>query len=90
MYNPDVFISHFDKLLLKKSALVGRRLSLRDVAAGAKISLVTVHKASRGPLDTLSLASVKSLCAYFEVKRLTDLIEWQPDPPTDEKADKAE
>lgn len=85
MYNTTVFVSHFQKLVLRKSAQVGRRLSLRDIAEDSRISLATIQKANAGKMDQISMPTVAALCTYFKLKRITDLVEWVPDPDTEDE-----
>ena len=77
-YNPRVFTSFFDDLRRKKAFVEGRDISLRMVARESGVSLSTVQRIKRGELSKLNLATVDTLCGYFGVKSLTELLEYVP------------
>ena len=83
MYNPSVFKSHFDDLRRKKAYEEKRNLPLRAVAEESGLALSTVQRIKAGNMEKVYLSTLDTLCRYFQVKNLSELIEYVPDekPP---------
>lgn len=79
MYNSCVFVTHFKQLKRKRELAENRDIDLEEIAKETGLSYSTISRFSNNP-NTANLATVGPLCDYFNVRTLTDLIEWKPDP----------
>lgn len=77
--------SHFDDLRRRKAYREGRDLTLRTVAAESGLALTTITKVKRGDLSKLHVSTLETLCVYFDVKSISDLIEYVKDAPATER-----
>lgn len=78
-YNPSMFKSNFDELRRRKSYIEKRDLPLRVIAEEAGLSFATVQRVNKGDIGNMSLSTLDSLCRFFGVKSLSELVEYAPD-----------
>lgn len=92
MYTFSMLTSRFDDLRRRKAYREGRDLTLRTVAAESGLALTTIIKVKRGDLSKLHVSTLESLCDYFDVKSIADLVEYtrtpqEPPSSVNERAD---
>ena len=68
--------SHFQDLRRRKAFQEGRNLPLRTIADETKLSLTTVQRISSGDMKGIRLTTLDTLCDYFGVESLSDLVEY--------------
>ncbi len=68
--------SHFQDLRRRKAFEEQRDLPLRTIASETGLALATIHRVSSGKIDGVRLATLDTLCAYFSVSSISDLIEY--------------
>lgn len=78
---PTMLVSKFNDLRRRKGLQEGRDISTRAVATETGLSLTTVQRASGKNIQNLHVHTLEKLCAYFEVKSLSELVEYVPDKP---------
>jgi DNA-binding Xre family transcriptional regulator len=84
-YTFGMLVFKFDELRRRKSYTERRDLPLRTIAEETGLSLNTVARLSKpGAVPSrLDTDTLDILCAYFNVKSIVELLEFQPDsPPT--------
>jgi DNA-binding Xre family transcriptional regulator len=87
MYNqPVMLVSRFDELRRHKSYVEKRDLPLRTIAKEAKLSLTTVNRVSRGDVLKVNVSTLESLCKFFQVKTISELVEYIPEAENETEA----
>ena len=71
--------SYFDDLRRKKEFLEKRDLSIRNIAEETGLSQGAILRVKNVTMERLYLSTVWTLCRYFGVKSICDLIEFTPD-----------
>jgi len=71
--------SHFEDLRRHKEFRERRDLSIRTIAEETGLSQGAILRVKNVKMERVSLYTLKTLCRYFEVKSLCDLIEYVPD-----------
>ncbi len=77
--------SHFDRLRREKGLRENRDLSIRTVAAETGLSFNTIQRVRRQQLQRVYASTLDTLCRYFAVASLCDLVEYTPDPEPGEE-----
>lgn len=79
MYNAAIMlISKFGDLRRHKAYIEKRNLPLRKIAEETGLALGTIQRLNRGNVGTMSLATIETLCRYFKVASIADLVEYTP------------
>lgn len=78
-HNASMFVSHFEVLRRTKALKENRDISLRRVAAESGLSLATIQRVKSGNMERLYLSTLDTLCRYFAVKSVSELIEYRPE-----------
>lgn len=73
--------SRFDDLRRDKAYRERRSLPIRVIAAETGLALGTVHRISKGSMERVYISTLDTLCAYFGVKAISDVLEYVPDTP---------
>ena len=68
--------SHFQDLRRKKALEERRDISLRTVAKETGLALGTVQRVNSGHIDKVYLSTLETLCRYFGVQSISELIEY--------------
>jgi DNA-binding Xre family transcriptional regulator len=76
------FKTNVDKLILRKSAQVGKRLTHEDVSVATGLSVPTIGRWARSEVARLELKTIKRLCDYFECT-FEELVVFEPDDDYD-------
>lgn len=76
-----MLISKFDTLRRKKAYEEGRDLPLRTVSAETGLSFATLQRFSKSKISAVSGTTLEILCAYFDVKSISELVEYVKDAP---------
>lgn len=71
--------SHFEDLRRRKEYLERRDLPIRKISEETGLSQGAILRVKNVTMERISLSTLESLCRYFEVKSLSDLIEYVPD-----------
>ena len=74
--------SYFDDLRRKKEFLEKRDLSIRSIAEETGLSQGAILRVKNVTMERLYLSTVWTLCRYFGVKSICDLIEFTPEEMT--------
>ena len=78
--------SHFEGLRRLKEFREGRDLSIRTIAEETGLSQGAILRVKNVTMERISLTTLERLCRYFNVKSLSDLIEYGTDEkPGDKK-----
>lgn len=81
MYNqPAMIESRFKDLCRKKAYQEKRNITLKVVAEESGLALSTIQKVSKGDILKLHVITLNTLCGYFKVRSITELVEFSPDP----------
>lgn len=72
------FKTNVDKLIIRKSAQVGKRLTHEDVSVATGLSVPTIGRWARSEVARLELKTIKKLCDYFDCK-FEQLVEFDPE-----------
>jgi DNA-binding Xre family transcriptional regulator len=75
--------SHFEDLRRQKAYLEKRSLSLRTISAETGLSQGAILRVKNLKMERVYLSTLETLCRYFGVKSLSELIEFVPDSPSD-------
>jgi DNA-binding Xre family transcriptional regulator len=80
-----LIISHFANLRRKKEFLEKRELPIRMIAEETGLSQGSILRVKNVTMAGVSLSTLQTLCRYFKVSSLSELIEYAPDsaPITD-------
>ena len=70
--------SKFDRLRREKSARENRDLPLRKIAEETGLALGTVARLNQGKMERVYLSTLDTLCDYFTLKEIGELIEYVP------------
>ena len=81
-----LIVTHFDSLRRAKAARENRDLPLRTIAEETLLALSTVHRFKAGTLEGVRISTLETLCRYFGVKSIAELIEYQPEAAAPEIA----
>jgi len=73
-----VIRSFFDDLRRRKSYQEGRNLPIRTISEETGLSQGAILRLKNGNLARVSLSTLERICRYFEVKSLSELIEYMP------------
>ncbi len=68
--------SQFEDLRRKKALKERRDLSLRTIAKETGLALNTVQRVNNGNIDKVYLSTLNTLCAYFKVNSISELVEF--------------
>src|SRR6476659_8624121 len=71
--------SHFEQLRRQKAYLEKRDLSIRMIAEETGLSQGALLRVKNLKMERVYLSTLETLCRYFEVKSLSELIEFEPD-----------
>ena len=71
--------SHFEDLRRLKALRDRRALPLRTIVAETGLSMGSLLRIKNLKTDRISLATLVTLCRYFEVKSISELLEWDPE-----------
>lgn len=71
--------SHFDDLRRLKEFREKRDLSIRTISEETGLSQGAILRVKNLSLERVYFSTLETLCMYFEVKSLADLIEYVPD-----------
>jgi Predicted transcriptional regulator len=74
-----VIRSHFDDLRRLKEFREKRDLSIRTISEETGLSQGAILRVKNLSLQRVYFSTLETLCEYFEVKSLADLIEYVPD-----------
>lgn len=84
MYNQTaMLVSKFDDLRRHKAYVEKRDLTLRVIAKEANLSVTTVNRVSKGDIASVHVSTLESLCRFFQVKSIAELVEYKPEEPDD-------
>ena len=73
--------SHFEQLRRQKAYLEKRDLSIRMIAEETGLSQGALLRVKNLKMERVYLSTLETLCRYFGVKSLADLMEYVPDDP---------
>jgi DNA-binding Xre family transcriptional regulator len=73
--------SHFDDLRRFKEFREKRDLSVRTISEETGLSQGAILRVKNLSLERVYFSTLETLCKYFDVKSLSDLIEYVPDEP---------
>lgn len=71
--------SHFEDLRRRKEYLERRDLPIRKISEETGLSQGAILRVKNATMERISLSTLEALCRYFDVKSLSDLIEYEPD-----------
>ena len=71
--------SHFEDLRRLKEFREGRDLSIRTIAEETGLSQGAILRVKNVTMERISLTTLQRLCRYFNVKSLSDLLEYGSD-----------
>lgn len=71
--------SHFEDLRRHKAFLEHRDLPIRIIAEETGLSQGAILRVKNVTMERISLSTLERLCRYFNVKSLSELIEYVPD-----------
>ena len=74
-----MIVSHFEQLRRHKCYMEKRDLPVRTIAEETGLSQGAILRVKNVTMERISLSTLEALCRYFEVKSLSDLIEYMPD-----------
>jgi DNA-binding Xre family transcriptional regulator len=74
-----LIVTRFDELRRAKAARENRDLPLRTIAEETALALSTVHRFKSGQLEGVRISTLETLCRYFGVKSIAELIEYTPE-----------
>src|SRR5207247_1528796 len=75
-----LIVSHFEDLRRHKEYLEHRDLSIRKISEETGLSQGAILRVKNATMAMISLSTLESLCRYFSVKGLNELIEYVPGP----------
>jgi len=79
----------FDELIRKKEYEEGKDFPLRAIAAQTGLAIGTVQRLRKGDVSRVYLSTLDTLCAFFGVKEIGDVLEYVPGTEA-QKAEAAE
>jgi len=79
-----VIQSKVAELRRRKEYQEGRDLPLRTIAAETGLAIGTVQRLMKGDTERVYLSTLNTLCAYFKVSQISELIEYVPETATDQ------
>lgn len=71
--------SHFEDLRRRKAFLEKRHLTVRIMAEETGLSQGTILRVKNATMARVSVTTLETLCRYFGVQSLAELIEYAPD-----------
>ena len=71
--------SHFDDLRRRKEYRESRDLSIRTISQETGLSQGAILRVKNLKMERVYLSTLETLCHYFDVKTLAELIEYVPD-----------
>ena len=71
--------SHFEDLRRRKEYIERRDLPIRKISEETGLSQGAILRVKNATMERISLSTLETLCRYFDVKSLSDLIEYVPD-----------
>lgn len=77
--------SHFEDLCRHKAYVEKRKLPIRTISKETGLSQGAILRVKNLKLERVYLSTLETLCRYFAVKSLSELIEYVPD--TEEEND---
>ena len=77
--------SFFDDLRRHKAYREKRNLPIRTIAKETGLSQGAILRLKNSNFERVHLSTLERLCRYFEVKSLSELIEFRPDEKHSEK-----
>ena len=69
----------FDLLRRQKAARENRDISLRRVAQETGLAIATIQRLNKANSERIYLSTLDTLCRYFDVADLSELLEYAPD-----------
>lgn len=70
--------SSIEDLIREKEYKERRRLSLATIAGETGLAIGTVQKLKKGDVSRVYLSTLDTLCSYFGVKEIGELLEYVP------------
>jgi len=74
-----MIVSHFEDLRRLKELRERRDLSIRTIAEETGLSQGAILRIKNVTLERVCLPTLERLCRYFNVKSLSDLLEYGPE-----------
>lgn len=71
--------SHFEHLRRQKAYLEQRDLPIRTISEETGLSQGAILRVKNLKMERVYLSTLETLCRYFNVKSLSELIEYVPD-----------
>ena len=75
-----MIVSHFEDLRRHKEYLERRDLSIRKISEETGLSQGAILRVKNATMARISLSTLETLCRYFAVKGLNELMEYVPEP----------
>jgi len=85
-----MILSKIDDLVREKEYREKRRLSLATIAKETDLAIGTVQKLRRGEVSRVYLSTLDTLCAYFGVQVIGEVLEYVPGNSAKEEGTKDE
>ena len=76
-----LIITHFENLRRHKAYSEKRNLPIRTISAETGLSQGAILRVKNATMLKISMSTLETLCQYFNVKSISDLIEFVPDEP---------
>jgi len=73
-----LIVSHFEQLRRHKAYIEKRNLPIRTIAAETGLSQGAILRVKNVTMERIALSTMETLCGYFKVKSLAELIEYFP------------
>jgi hypothetical protein len=73
----NVIISNFELLRRRKAAQENRDISIATIADETKLSTGALMRIKHTP-SSASMGTIETLCGYFGIKSIAELIEYKP------------
>ena len=74
-----MILTHFEDLRRFKEYVERRDLPIRKISEETGLSQGAILRVKNATMARISLTTLERLCRYFEVKSLSDLIEYVPE-----------
>lgn len=71
--------SHFEELRQKKARVENRKLPVRMIATETGLAPGTIQRLKNGSIERVYCKTLDTLCCYFGVSSINELIEYTPD-----------
>ena len=74
-----MILSHFEDLRRHKEFLERRNLPIRTISEETGLSQGTILRVKNLKMERVYLSTLETLCRYFGVKSISELMEYVPD-----------